>query len=85
MKKNELFKLKNNQSTKQVSITMKKTSYSKSRERVHSTDSYWFSSISPFAMFAKSINDFTISFGAFSLFMIPFTREMHWPPAVFIV
>ena len=30
----------------------------------------WFSSISPFAMFTKSINDFTISFKAFSLFMI---------------
>ena len=28
MKKNKLFKLENNQSTKQVSITMKKKSYS---------------------------------------------------------
>ena len=37
MKKNKLFKLKNNQSTKQVSITMKKISYSKSSEEVHST------------------------------------------------
>ena len=40
------------------------------------------SSIGPFAMFAKSINDFTISFGAFPLFIIPFTREMHWPTPV---
>ena len=31
--------------------------------------------------FTKSINDFSISFGAFSLIMI--TRRMHWPPAVF--
>ena len=42
----------------------------------------WFSSISSFAIFTKSVNDFTISFGVFSLFMIPFTRGMHWPPAV---
>ena len=49
------------------------------------TDGYWFSSISPFAMFTKFINDFTIPFGAFSLFMIPFTWRMHWPPAVFTV
>ena len=34
------------------------------------TDGYWFSSISPFAMCTKSINDSTISFGAFSLFII---------------
>ena len=32
------------------------------------TDSCWFSSISPFAMFTKSINDCAISFGAFLLF-----------------
>ena len=49
------------------------------------TDGCRFLSISPFAMFAKSINDFTISFGAFSLFMIPITRRMHWPLAVFTV
>ena len=34
------------------------------------TDGYWFSSISPFAMCTKSINECTISFGAFSLFII---------------
>ena len=34
------------------------------------TDGCWFSSISHFAMFTKSINDCTISFGAFSLFII---------------
>ena len=34
------------------------------------TDGYWFSPISPFAMFAKPINDCTITFGAFSLFII---------------
>ena len=34
------------------------------------TDGCWFSSISPFAMFIKSINDCTISFRAFSLFVI---------------
>ena len=34
------------------------------------TDGYWFSSISPFAMCTKSINDCTIFFGAFSLFII---------------
>ena len=34
------------------------------------TDGYWFSSISPFAMFIKSINDCTISFEAFSTFII---------------
>ena len=34
------------------------------------TDDCWFSYISSFAMFTKSINDCTISFGAFSLFMI---------------
>ena len=34
---------------------------------------------------STSLNGFTIFFGAFSLFIIPFTREMHWPPAVFIV
>ena len=49
------------------------------------TDGCWFSFISPFAMFAKSINDFTISFGTSSLFMILFIRGTHWPPAVFIV
>ena len=38
-----------------------------------------------FAMFATSRNDFTISFEAFSLFMVPLKRGMHWPPAVFIV
>ena len=42
------------------------------------TDSYWFSSISHFAMFTKSINGCTISFGAYS-------RVMHWQPAVFTV
>ena len=41
------------------------------------TDSFWFSSISSFARFAKSTTDFTISFGAFSIFMIPFMRGMH--------
>ena len=46
----------------------------------------WLSSISPFATFARSINDFTISFEAFSLFMIPFRRGIiHWELAVFIV
>ena len=35
------------------------------------TDGGWFSSISPCTMFTKSINGFTISFGAFSLLMIP--------------
>ena len=45
----------------------------------------WFSSISPFAMSTKSMNVFTISFGTFSLFMILFTRGIHWPPAVFTV
>ena len=44
-------------------------------------DCCWFSSINPFAMFAKSINDFTISFWVFSLFMIP----MQWSLAVFTV
>ena len=34
------------------------------------TDDYWFSSISPFAMFINSINDCTISFGAFAPFII---------------
>ena len=34
------------------------------------TDDYWFSSISPFAMFTNSINDCTISFGVFALFII---------------
>ena len=48
-------------------------------------DGCWFSSISPFATFSKSINDFTISFGEFSLFMIPFTRGMHWTPGAFSV
>ena len=42
------------------------------------TDSYWFSSISHFAMFTKSINGCTISFGAYS-------RVMHRQPAVFTV
>ena len=47
---------------------------------------WWLSSISPFATFARSINDFTISFEAFSLFMIPFRRGIiHWELAVFIV
>ena len=46
------------------------------------TVGYWFSCISPFTMFTKSINNFTISFGAFSLFMIPFMRGMHGPLAV---
>ena len=46
---------------------------------------YWLSSISPFTMFVKSINDFPISFGTFSLFMIPFKREMHWSSTVFTV
>ena len=50
-----------------------------------STDSCWFSSIITFAMFAISINDFTTSFGVFSLSIISFTREMHWPAAVFTV
>ena len=34
------------------------------------TDGCWFSSISHFAMFTKSISDCTISFGVFSLFII---------------
>ena len=34
------------------------------------TDGCWFSSISSFAMFTKSINGCNISFGAFPLFMI---------------
>ena len=34
------------------------------------TDDCWFSFISPFPMLTKSINDCTISFGAFSLFII---------------
>ena len=34
------------------------------------TDGCWFSSISPFTMFAKSITNCTISFGEFSLFII---------------
>ena len=34
------------------------------------TDGCWFSSINHFAMLTKSINDYTISFGAFSLFII---------------
>ena len=34
------------------------------------TDGCWFSSISHFAMFTKSISDCTIFFGAFSLFII---------------
>ena len=34
------------------------------------TDGCWFSFISHFAVFTKSINDCTISFGAFSLFII---------------
>ena len=34
------------------------------------TDGCWFSSINHFAMFTKSISDFTISFGVFSLFII---------------
>ena len=33
-------------------------------------DSYWFSSIGPFTMYAKSIKDCTVSLGAFSPFMI---------------
>ena len=49
------------------------------------TDGCWFSPISPFVMFTKSINDFTIPFGIFSLFLIPFRRGMWWPPAVFTV
>ena len=36
----------------------------------HVTDGCWFSSISHFAMFTKSINDCTISFGTFSQFII---------------
>ena len=34
------------------------------------TDDCWFSFISPFPMLTKSINDCTISFGAFSIFII---------------
>ena len=34
------------------------------------TGGCWFSSISPFAMFTKSINDCTISFGSFLVFII---------------
>ena len=33
-------------------------------------DSYWFSSIGPFTIYAKSIKDCTVSLGAFSPFMI---------------
>ena len=47
------------------------------------SDDCWFSSINPFVLFAKYLNEFTISYGAFSLFMIPFTRGMLRPPAVF--
>ena len=42
------------------------------------TDGCWFSFISPFAIFSKSINDFIISFGVFSLFMsdwLPLTSQ----------
>ena len=28
-------------------------------------------------------NDFTVSFGSFSLFMIPFTRGIYWLPVAF--
>ena len=49
------------------------------------TDGCWFLSISPFAIFAKPINNVTIYVGGFSLFMIPITRGMHWPQAIFIV
>ena len=41
----------------------------------------WFSSISPFATIAKSINDLII----FLAIPIPFTRGMHWPTTVFTV
>ena len=37
-------------------------------------DGCWFSSISPFAMVSKSLDNFIASFGAFSIFMILFTR-----------
>ena len=33
-------------------------------------DSYWFSSIGPFTIYARSIKDSTVSLGAFSPFMI---------------
>ena len=46
------------------------------------TDGFWFSSISHFAKFTKSISDCTIFFDAFSLFII---LVMQWRPAVFIV
>ena len=49
------------------------------------TDSCWFSSISPSAMFAESINDFTISFGVFSLLITLFKRGMHWSSSIFTV
>ena len=47
------------------------------------TDVCWFSSVSPFAMFAKPINDCTISFGG--ILTIHDSREMHRQPAVFTV
>ena len=37
------------------------------------------------SMFTKSINKFTLCFGTFSLFMIPFTRGMLWSPTVLTV
>ena len=48
------------------------------------TDGCWFSFISPFAMFTKSMNDCTILFGSFSIFIIH-SKLMHWQPVVFTV